>query len=197
MKSIKSYFKQIEQAQRFHLSDHSPIVIRLDGKDVTKNHKKYPLMRKNGFTESIMNAAKEITKDCNCIYFAMLDEVNIIFHDPVQFIEREADDDQMYGAVMFLQCFLDKVKCAYPEVRFNISVFNIKAGTEQKYITYRREFCKVASIVYVAKEYLEKEEYSHRDVRAVLQVLREKHLPNPIDNPELHWFFYGILLSPI
>lgn len=75
-----NYFINILNKYNLKISDKNPIVIFLDGKNITGN-KNYNLIseNKNSFNDCFEQAIKHCTKKFNCIAISGVDEVSFIF----------------------------------------------------------------------------------------------------------------------
>lgn len=184
------YFKKIEQNHRTQLNPHLPIIVRFDGKNVTKDHKRFHLLQPNGFTDAITSAAMRLAKYGNCVIYSYLDEVSIIFLEPQMFFLLTEDYDLLYSAVMILQKFKDYLPEEFKNVKFNISVFNIPQDQYFNYVLYRKHYCKESTLVYYAKEYFPPSFYRGKS-RAELFEKLLCHGCTEIKSPELRWFFDG------
>lgn len=172
MQEQYSMFRNIEKSFRRQLSAEAPIVVRFDGKNITKNHKKYHLMDVDGFTRTIFDAAVTLAKDTESLIYAALDEVSIVFLHPLELFGRTQDRDLLYSAIMILQDFLQLTAKKYPEVKFNVSVFNIPNNAGLKYIAYRKHFAFSTAVTYYAKEYLHRSEYVGKNESEILETLK-------------------------
>mgnify|MGYP000075124280 len=79
-----SYFFQIQSKYSMRVSFKNPLVIRLDGKDVTKN-KKYDLLNnyEGNFRNTLEKTAEFFTKKYKCLAILGSDEISFIFTDPL------------------------------------------------------------------------------------------------------------------
>ena len=77
------YFKTIEDKYKNRYSTKKPLVIRLDGRGVTKNKGINLLSLKEDSFRGVLNeTAKIISKRYNCIAYAHCDEISFIFEEP-------------------------------------------------------------------------------------------------------------------
>lgn len=173
---INEYFKELEQNHRIFLSLKLPVVIRLDGKDITKNHKKYPLMDIHGFTCYLNKIGKKIVSRKTCMIYTALDEINFIFSDSREFFHAFDDTNSLYCAGIFLQQFCKEFWKYYPEVKFGISIFSIPKDKIDEYVNYRKELCKTAAVFYFAKENLTVQEYKGKTEQELIRYLKFKKL---------------------
>ncbi|MCD8368946.1 MAG: hypothetical protein LUC94_01200 [Clostridiales bacterium] len=197
-------FRLLEAEQRIYLSDQDPLVIRLDGKDVTKDKVHYDLTEPEGFTKAILLAAKAaalvfvppmaaemrhgigIVRNRGVLLFAMMDEVSIIFRTPCFFFRNFDDTNQIYDTGIFLQEFLSALHRdgRFPDTRFGISGFNIPAQKCRDYICWRRGLCKEAAVMYAAKRSsLPKEIYAGKSSGEILKALSAEQILLP-SHPE-------------
>lgn len=108
----KSYFRNIQQKYSMRVSRKEPLVIRLDGKNVTKNKSIDLLDRENefSFSNSLEKTAKYFTEKYNCFAIFGSDEVSFICEKP-QIIVRDLDSEENYHSneviALFTQYFFD------------------------------------------------------------------------------------------
>ncbi|MCD8082357.1 MAG: hypothetical protein LUE86_02230 [Clostridiales bacterium] len=204
----ESDFRSLEAKQRIYLSDQDPLVIRLDGKDVTKDKIHYDLTEPEGFTKAIFRAAKAATlvfvppmaaemrhgigivRNRGILLFAMMDEVSIVFRSPCFFFKNFDDTNQIYDTGIFLQEFLSALHQdeRFSNTRLGISGFNIPAQKCKDYIRWRRSLCKKAAIMYIVKQNkLPKEMYTGKSYEEILKALSAEHIHFP-SYPE---YLYG------
>lgn len=196
----ESDFRSLEAEQRIYLSDQDPLVIRLDGKNVTKDKAHYDLTEPEGFTKAILRAAKAATlvfvppmaaemrhgigivRNRGVLLFAMMDEVSIVFRTPCFFFRNFDDTNQIYDIGIFLQEFLSALHQdgRFLDTRFGISGFNIPAQKCREYIRWRRGLCKEAAVMYAAKRSsLPKEMYAGKSSGEILKALSAEQIPLP------------------
>lgn len=182
-------FQNIEQGFRRKLSADNPVVVRFDGKNVTKNHKKFHLMDTNGFTKTIFDAAIHISVGAECYIYAALDEVNIVYYNPIEFFGKTNDCDLLYSAVMILQDFLRWTRQIYPQVKFNVSVFNITVDQIEDYIKYRKQLAYTTAATYYAKENLSPALYHGKSAKTIIKNLEKNGFD--ISSPNIKQFLTG------
>lgn len=168
----RKVFQAIEKSYRRNLSTTVPIVVRFDGKNVTKNHRKFHLMNVDGFTKDILCAAKSMADGMECTIYAALDEVSIVFHKPFEFFGRTQDKDFLYSTIMILQDFLRYTREVHPDIKFNVIVYNIDFDQIDSYIQYRKDMAYQAAVTYYAKEYLPAKTYVNKSTSYVLNALK-------------------------
>lgn len=170
-------FPELEKEYRSFLSDSHPLVIRLDGKNVTKKHKKYPLTNEHGFTWHLYQTGKSLAANKNCLIYAGLDEISFLYPDPADFLFEFDDSNTMYCSAIFLQRFCQIFWKIYPNVLFGMSVFQLPRAEDcPDYIAYRKKLVYWAALTWLAKEYLSKENYHLKTEEEVYNVLEKRGL---------------------
>lgn len=188
--SGKGYdFRSVETGQRLKLDAGLPVVIRFDGKLVTRDHKKYRLTDME-FTKCIFLAAAKRFKDLKCTIYAQLDEVNIIISGTEEFFGEYEDTDAMYCCCIELQRFLRTVKEQYPDTMFGCSVFNIPAGSGAEYVKDRQKMLYKTSVVYCAKDCMSPALYHGKDTKEILAAIEETGNGSLLKN---RFFFSGLV----
>lgn len=89
-----NYFFNIQKKYSMRVSNKEPLVIRFDGKDVTKN-KNIDLMNKynNSFIEAMEKAVEHFTRKYKCYAIFGSDEVSFIFPEPI-ILMADLDSDK-------------------------------------------------------------------------------------------------------
>ena len=83
-----SYFYQIQKKYNMKVSTKEPLVIRLDGKDVTKDASiNFLYSYKDSFLEVLEKTAYYFSKKYHCYALFGTDEINFIFIKPMELIE--------------------------------------------------------------------------------------------------------------
>lgn len=166
------------------LDENKSIVIFLDGKDVTKNHKKYPMIGDANFTECMFECCKSVIRDINAdaIIYAAIDELTVIFTNPVdvfKFFGVDGSASCICGLFTqrLVKRFWDFYECFFKPV-----IFQMDTSFIDRWITYRREICNIIGIYYVAKEFLPKGSYKDKDLSDVLTLLRKHNLTSVISS---------------
>ncbi len=136
-----------------------PLIIYLDGKHVTNNHKDYNLLETPNFTNRLIETAEKI-----CIklhleaeLYAGIDELSIIIKNPYPLKKLDVGDNANYIDLIFIQYFIKDF--FYPEVVFKSTIFNISIDDIPRFIHYRKDICLSGALWYIAKEHLPKDEY--------------------------------------
>ena len=183
-------YKKEEEAGRVKLKRGLPIVLRFDGKNVTKDHKGYPLMEKDGFTSHIFEAAKAMMEGIPSYIYAVLDEVSVVVLDSERFWERFDDTDLMYCLSIMLQEFLLAASPSCKGTFFGCTIFQIEEGSPEGYIEERHSLGLANAIVYCAKEYrLPVYEYHGRDLEDILFSLQKAGHGDVLERKD---FFNGL-----
>ena len=166
-KTTLGKFQALEKSQRLYLQENKPVIIRLDGKDVTKNHKDYPLIPWVPFRKAVFDAAEAVASmyarfTGKQVYSAM-DEASIIFHDTGPFWKKFDDTNAIYAVAIILQQFLAEYKRhnGPGDTMFGISIFNVSRKDIEEYIALRKQLAFNTAAVYLAKEMGRKDLY-HR-----------------------------------
>lgn len=171
-----------------------PAVVFIDGVGVTRNHKKYNLIQRNGYLMHLHKSAVEMVKTLgiSCTVYTALDEVSFIFHDTAALVYVfEMGNTVSYIESLFIQKFSRIFWTKYPEINHKVTIFNIGKEEPEKWLQYRRAVCHANAAVYMAKEYLNKEEYYEKDIKEVLSSLKKHSLyESMICNRN---FYHGIL----
>lgn len=164
-----------ENTQRIYLDDKYPLIIRLDGVNVTKNHDKINLITSN-FTQKIFSTGVKIFKqgDYNGYVFAILDEVNFCFNYSYQFFKQFDDTNQLYCGGIFLQNFIHTLPAKFKSVNFGISVFN--TNSIRTYLYTRQHTIYPSTIMYFAKEYLPKNQRYPLPLNEILNNIQQNKL---------------------
>lgn len=147
------------------------LVIFLDGKNITKNHSKYPMLGKNNFTEMMMFYGYDLVKEINAdaVIYASIDEISFIFKSPEQLMKFYNDDSRSCLEALFIQDFVERF-WKYKKAYFKCTLFNIQSEHIDKWVSFRRAVGDNVGLTYVLKEKLPKQLY-HDCSRAELESL--------------------------
>lgn len=137
-----NYFVNIVNKYNLKVSDKNPIIIFLDGKNITGN-KNYNLMNenKNSFNDVFEQTIKHCTKKFNCIAISGVDEVSFIIEnhaDFKRFIKKERY--RVHDIVsIFSQYFYNYFNNIYnhEQVYWHCKCSNIPKGKIKSYIKHR------------------------------------------------------------
>ena len=156
-----------------------PVVIFMDGVGVTRNHHLYNMLQPNNYTVRLSQSANALLRMLNidCTYYAALDEISFIFPDTQQLIDvMRMDNTKAYIESLFAQKFVKIMWNYYPQTIIKVTSFNIGSENIQEWIKYRTDVCKNNSVMYVAKEYLDKEKYHEKESKEIIRELKKEHL---------------------
>lgn len=151
----KNYFNNIQKKYSMRVSRTEPLVIRLDGKDVTKNKLIDLLDRKNenSFNNSLERTVKYFTEKYNCFAIFGSDEVSFIFKNPKLILEDMTNDacnssnEIISGfSQYFFKYFneFDKHKVVY----WHGKCFSIPENKIKSYIKYRSKIIQNVMTTY-------------------------------------------------
>lgn len=140
----KNYFNNIQKKYSMRVSRTETLVIRLDGKDVTKNKSINLLDResKNSFTNALEKTVKYFTEKYNCFAIFGSDEVSFICTSP-NIIVKDLDSEENYHSneviALFTQYFFDYFNefDKHKKVYWHGKCFSISENKVKSYIRYR------------------------------------------------------------
>ena len=173
-----NYFKTIELKYKYQLSKSKPIIVRFDGKNITKSTR-YNLSKKNEFTSALISTTEQMVKHfSNCIAYIAIDEVNLIFKDPDEFFEHYTtnSDSLQYCLSMVQQEFLNIFWRMIPDIYFGVSIFNIPSDKVDSYIKYRKTSAFNVAVTYFAKRKFNKEQYQNKKQKDIINIIKEHRL---------------------
>lgn len=168
----KNYFNNIQKKYSMRVSRTEPLVIRLDGKDVTKNKSINLLDResKNSFTNALERTVKYFTEKYNCFAIFGSDETSFIFKNP-NLILKDMTNDACNSSNEIISGFsqyffkyfneFDKHKVVY----WHGKCFSIPENKIKSYIKYRSKIIQnVMTTYFLMKkgEYKENEKLEDR-----------------------------------
>lgn len=152
-----NYFKNIEDKYKTRISLNKPIIIRLDGKKITKN-KEIDMLDESpgGFAHSLKKASSLISRKFNCIVLTSSDEINLV-------ITNSSRLSRLYGA---FEC--QKISSLISQdigyifnnhykgdtILFDARTFNIPENKVPSYILYRLKSARNVQTIYFAKKLL-------------------------------------------
>lgn len=136
-----NYFCNIENKYNLRMNKDKPIVIFLDGKDITKNLK-YDLISesKNSFNDILEQTIKYFTIKFDCIAISGVDEVSFIFENSSKlqsFMPKNKYKSHEITS-LFSQYFYNYFSNKYDgKVYWHCKCSNIPKGKIKSYIRYR------------------------------------------------------------
>ena len=149
-----NFFNNIQRKYTMRLSQKSPVVVRLDGKDVTKNPNINLIdISKNGFYDSFKQTAKYFTQKYNCIAILGSDEVSFIIEEPEVLLNDVTSVYSNEVISVFSQYFFqyfshfDNNKIIF----WHGKCFSIPKGKELSYIKYRSRIIENVVTTYFLK----------------------------------------------
>lgn len=168
-----SYFFQIQSKYSMRVSFKNPLVIRLDGKDVTKN-KKYDLLNnyEGNFRNTLEKTAKFFTKKYKCLAILGSDEISFIFTDPLVVIsdlDKEKWNTSNEIISVFSQYFFDYFNehNKQSKVFWHGKCFSIRNEKINSYIKFRSSIIKNVMTTYFLSKYnikMGKEKQEKREI---------------------------------
>lgn len=168
-----SYFFQIQSKYSMRVSFKNPLVIRLDGKDVTKN-KKYDLLNnyEGNFRSTLEKTAEFFTKKYKCLAILGSDEISFIFTDPLVVIsdlDKEKWNTSNEIISVFSQYFFDYFNehNKQSKVFWHGKCFSIRNEKINSYIKFRSSIIKNVMTTYFLSKYnikMGKEKQEKREI---------------------------------
>lgn len=168
-----SYFFQIQSKYSMRMSFKNPLVIRLDGKDVTKN-KKYDLLNnyEGNFRNTLEKTAEFFTRKYKCLAILGSDEISFIFTDPLVVIsdlDKEKWNTSNEIISVFSQYFFDYFNehNKQSKVFWHGKCFSIRNEKINSYIKFRSGIIKNVMTTYFLSKYnikMGKEKQEKREI---------------------------------
>lgn len=168
-----SYFFQIQSKYSMRVSFKNPLVIRLDGKYVTKN-KKYDLLNnyEGNFRNTLEKTAEFFTKKYKCLAILGSDEISFIFTDPLVVIsdlDKEKWNTSNEIISVFSQYFFDYFNehNKQSKVFWHGKCFSIRNEKINSYIKFRSSIIKNVMTTYFLSKYnikMGKEKQEKREI---------------------------------
>ena len=168
-----SYFFRIQSKYSMRVSFKNPLVIRLDGKDVTKN-KKYDLLNnyEGNFRNTLEKTAEFFTRKYKCLAILGSDEISFIFTDPLVVIsdlDKEKWNTSNEIISVFSQYFFDYFNehNKQSKVFWHGKCFSIRNEKINSYIKFRSSIIKNVMTTYFLSKYnikMGKEKQEKREI---------------------------------
>lgn len=96
------YFNEIQKKYTMKLSSNKTLVIRLDGKDVTKDENiNFLYSHKGSFLSALKDAAKYFSKKYGCYAYCGTDEISFILENPKLLFEDIQSDTSYFPKKLF------------------------------------------------------------------------------------------------
>lgn len=150
-----NYFKMIETKYSSQISFEKPIIIRLDGKDVTKNPNINILdTNKDEFADSLKNTASYLSLKYNCIALSSTDEISLIFLNTEIFKNKFKSNKCQKSSSIIAQEVFQIFNSYYRKntIFFDARTFNIPKDKIKSYIKYRVVSAHNVNITYLSKK---------------------------------------------
>lgn len=168
-----SYFFQIQSKYSMRVSFKNPLVIRLDGKDVTKN-KKYDLLNnyEGNFRNTLEKTAEFFTRKYKCLAILGSDEISFIFTDPLVVIS-DLDKEKWNSSNEIISVFSQYLFDYFNEhnkqskVFWHGKCFSIRNEKINSYIKFRSSIIKNVMTTYFLSKYnikMGKEKQEKREI---------------------------------
>ena len=168
-----NYLFQIQSKYSMRVSFKNPLVIGLDGKDVTKN-KKYDLLNnyEGNFRNTLEKTAEFFTKKYKCLAILGSDEISFIFTEPLVVIsdlDKEKWNTSNEIISVFSQYFFDYFNehNKQSKVFWHGKCFSIKNEKINSYIKFRSSVIKNVMTTYFLSKYnikMGKEKQEKREI---------------------------------
>ena len=152
-----NYFAQIRKKYSMRVSLKEPLVINLDGKDVTKNNKINLFIKyDNGFLDNMEKTVMYFTQKYKSISIFGADEVSFIFLTPEELIKDLNSDMNNYSneiIAMFSQYFFDYFNNINNEEKifWHGKCYSIPRGKVNSYIKYKKQLIENVITTYLLK----------------------------------------------
>lgn len=153
-----------ERNRRYKFYTGRDVLIRFDGKNVTKNKALYDLTDRYGLTRHMYDCAMQVGQsyDKDVHVFAILDEVSMVFSTDALFTKFD-DRDVTYISGILLQEFVRKLTDSYgmtqPVPYFGLTALSILETDARSYTAYRRALAHDACEAYYLKQHMEPHEW--------------------------------------
>ena len=151
------YFLQLKKKYSMRISTKTPLVINLDGKNVTKNPKINLFIKtNNGFLDAMEQTVKYFTNKYNCLSIFGTDEVSFIFTNSIELVKNLNSSLNTYSneiAGIFSQYFFDYFNSIYDgeKVFWHVKCYSIPTNKVISYIKYKSEMIKIVLSTYLLK----------------------------------------------
>lgn len=151
----RSYFYNIQRKYSMRVSKTQPLVIRLDGKSVTRN-KNIDLIDRdnaNSFSNALEKTVKYFSAKYECYAIFGSDEVSFIFPNPY-IVVKDLDSDEVYYSneiiSLFTQYFFDYFNefDNHKKVFWHGKCFSISDEKIKSYIKYRSKIIQNVMTTY-------------------------------------------------
>ena len=153
-----NYFYQIRKKYSMRLSTKKPLVINLDGKNVTKNKSMNIIdMYNESFLDNLEKTVRFFSEKYKCLAIFGADEVSFIFENPMELIDDTNTDKSNYSTEIisvFSQYFYDYYNNfdLHKKVFWHGKCFSIPEEKVKSYIKYKSKLIQVLVTTYFLKK---------------------------------------------
>ena len=153
-----NYFYQIRKKYSMRVSQKEPLVINLDGKNVTKNSELNIIdTYEGGFFNSLEKTVKYFTEKYQCLGIFGADEVSFIFEEPMKLINDTNSDKSTYSTEIisvFSQMFYDYFNHydSHRKIFWHGKCFSIPTEKVKSYLKYKSKLIQVLATTYFLKK---------------------------------------------
>lgn len=152
-----NYFFQLQKKYNMRISTKTPLIVRFDGRQVTKNKDISLIDRYNGsFLDSLEKTAKFFSERYKCFCIFGSDEINFIISNPnLVILDLEPSDKTTHSQeliALFSQYFFDYFNHfdLNKKVFWHGKCFSIPEGKITSYIKHRSNIIKNVMVTYFA-----------------------------------------------
>ena len=153
-----NYFFQIQKKYNIRVSTKEPLVVRFDGKGITRN-KEINFLEdyKGSFTNSLEECARYFTEKYEGFSFFGSDEISFVFLNPMQVIkDLDPSDNSTYSneiIAMFSQYFFNyfNMQNKHYKIFWHGKCFSIKKEKLISYLKYRMGIIRNVMSTYFLK----------------------------------------------
>lgn len=175
-----NYFGLIEDKYCYNVTLKKPIIVRLDGKGITKNLQINMLDESyGGFAYAMINTARDISEKYNALVSVSTDEINLIFYDSLVVYEMfKSTKVQKISSLISQEVFA--IFNSYYKgntVFFDARTFNVLDNKIKSYISYRSKTTFCVCNTYVAKRTMPVKDRHGVPLEKLCSILDERY-PN-------------------
>ena len=155
---IQNKTNEIQKKYTMKLSSNKTLVIRLDGKDVTKDENiNFLYSHKGSFLSALKDAAKYFSKKYGCFAYCGTDEISFILENPKLLFEDIQSDTSYFSQEtisVFSEYFYDFFINSYKDrkIFWHAKCFSIPTEKINSYIKYREKIIQNVIVTYFLKK---------------------------------------------
>ena len=153
-----NYFLQIKKKYSMQVSSKEPLVINLDGKNVTGNSKINIIeIYKGSFRDILEQSARYFSKKYTCFAIFGADEISFIFEEPMKLIDDLNSDRNTFSTEIvsvFSQYFFDYFNSNLnntDKIFWHGKCFSIHLNKINSFIKYKSRLMQVLTTTYFLK----------------------------------------------